>query len=113
MTLDEATFESLAAATLQRFAERIEEAGDDLEVDMEEGVLSVETADGATYLINKHAPLQQIWLSSPVSGAAHFRYDAAAKTWTSTRGGEPLIPLLERELSEAAGAPVTLGEAAP
>ena len=32
MTIDEATFESLAAATLQRFAQRIEDAADDLDV---------------------------------------------------------------------------------
>ena len=77
MTIDEATFESLAAATLQRFAQRIEDAADDLDVELEEGILTVETPDGATYLINKHAPLRQIWLSSPISGAGHFGYRIA------------------------------------
>ena len=79
MTIDEATFESLAAATLERFAERIEEAADELDVELQEGVLTVETAQGATYLLNKHAPLKQIWLSSPISGAAHFAYDDTSR----------------------------------
>ena len=112
MTIDEATFESLAAATLERFAERIEEAADELDVELQEGVLTVETAQGATYLLNKHAPLKQIWLSSPISGAAHFAYDDTSGAWNSTRGGEPLVTILERELSDAAGTGIGLGEVA-
>lgn len=107
-SIDEAAFESLAAQTLQRFAARIEDATMELEVDLVEGVLNIETEDGATYLVNKHSPQRQLWLSSPVSGAGHFEYNAANKTWESTRGGEPLATILERELSAAAGAPVTL-----
>ncbi len=108
-SIGEAAFESLAAETLERFAARIEDATMELEVDLVEGVLNIETEDGATYLVNKHSPLRQLWLSSPVSGAGHFDYNAASKTWDSTRGGEPLEKILERELSAAAGAPVTLG----
>lgn len=104
----EAVFEGLAARTLQRFASCIEDATMDLEVDLVEGVLSIETEDGATYLVNKHSPLRQLWLSSPVSGAGHFNYNPESKTWVSTRGGEPLETILERELSAAAGAPVAL-----
>lgn len=109
MGIDEAAFESLAVQTLQRFAARIERATMELEVDLEDGVLNIETGDGAIYLVNKHTAMRQLWLSSPVSGAGHFDYDAANKTWASTRGGESLEKTLERELSAAAGAPVTLG----
>lgn len=108
MSIDELAFESLAAQTLQRFAACIEEATMELEVDLVDGVLNIETEDGAIYLVNKHSPLRQLWLSSPVSGAGHFDYDAANKTWESTRGGESLEKTLERELSAAAGVPVTL-----
>lgn len=108
MSIDDAAFESLAVQTLQRFAARIEDATMDLEVDLVEGVLNIETEDGAVYLVNKHSPLRQLWLSSPVSGAGHFGFNAANKTWESTRGGESLEKILERELSAAAGAPVTL-----
>jgi frataxin len=108
MSIDEAAFESLAAQTLQRFAACIEQASPELEVDLEEGVLNIETEDGATYLVNKHSAMRQLWLSSPVSGAGHFDYDAARKTWVSTRGGESLEKTLERELTAVAGAPVTL-----
>ena len=32
------------------------------------GVLTVKLGEAGTYVINKQAPNQQIWLSSPVSG---------------------------------------------
>ena len=108
MSVDEAAFESLAVQTLQRFALRIEEATMELEVDLEDGVLNIETEDGSIYLVNKHSAMRQLWLSSPVSGASHFDYDAANKIWESTRGGESLEGILERELSAAVGAPVAL-----
>ncbi len=108
MSIDEAAFESLAAQTLQRFAVRIEEASIELEVDLEDGVLNIETEDGSIYLVNKHSAMRQLWLSSPVSGAGHFDYNAENKVWESTRGGEPLEKILERELTAAAGTPVKL-----
>ena len=108
MSIDEAAFENLAAQTLQRFATRIEEATEELEVDLADGVLNIETDEGAIYLVNKHSPLRQLWLSSPVSGAGHFGYDPGNKIWVSTRGGDPLEKILERELSAAAGEPVVL-----
>jgi frataxin len=44
-----------------------------------------------------------LWLSSPVSGASHYDYDAAAAAWRSTRGGDDLATTFGAELEEAAG----------
>ena len=65
-------------------------------------VLNVETDDG-TWVVNKHAPTRQIWLSSPRSGARHFAYDLAARAWKDTRGGADLLTVLSGEL----GVPLT------
>ena len=40
--------------------------------------------------------------------AGHFAHDAAEGDWKSTRGGDSLQPLLERELSGAAGQTIVL-----
>ena len=85
--LDEQAFEAVAEAALGRIESVLEDEADDLEVDRQGGVLTIETADGATFVLNKHAPLRQLWLSSPVSGASHYDYDADRKRWISTRGG--------------------------
>lgn len=109
MTLDENTFETLADATLARFQETIEETlGDHLDVDLQGGILTIELDSGGQYVVNKHAPNRQIWVSSPVSGASHYDYDPATEGWRSTRGDVTLADLLARELMAATGASLTL-----
>jgi frataxin len=82
-------------------------------VDLEGGILSISLPGGGTYLINKHAPNREIWLSSPKSGAWHFRHDPEAG-WISTRevdGARPqLHRLLSDELAAAIGNPLELME---
>ena len=73
------------------------------------GILTIETGSGGKYLLNRHAPNRQIWLSSPVSGAWHFAWSEESEAWISTRGSERLEELLGRELSEATGEAIELG----
>ncbi len=110
MTMDEPAFESLADEALARLMERIEDQlGDSLDVDLQDGILTIELESGDQYVINKHRPNRQIWVSSPVSGAAHFDHDAGTGQWVPTRGGAKTLPaLLSEELSAQAGRPVTL-----
>ena len=49
------------------------------------GILTVEGDDG-TWIVNKHAPTRQIWLSSPKSGARHYAFDAGSGQWRDTQG---------------------------
>lgn len=108
--MDERAFDTLADRTLAALQEQIETgAGDALDADLRGGILTLEFENGRQYVINKHGPNRQIWLSSPVSGAAHFDYDPAQSIWRSTRGPETLHALLQKELSELTGESVTLG----
>ncbi len=108
--MTDAAFEALAAAALEQLMEHIENtAGDIVEVDLDDGVLTIELDTGAQFLLNRHVPTAELWLSSPVSGAAHFTHHAATGAWRDRRGGDDLIPRLQRELSQALGRPVTLG----
>jgi frataxin len=105
---DESTFHAAADRTLAHFLERIEDSlGDDLDVDLQGGILTIELASGGQYVVNKHAPNRQIWLSSPVSGASHFAHEPG-RGWISTRGGAALHELLAQELGAATGTPVAL-----
>jgi frataxin len=61
-------------------------------------VLTVEGDDG-TWVVNKHAPTRQIWLSSPKSGARHYAFEAASGLWQDTRGGADLLATLSSELN--------------
>jgi len=106
--MDDSAFESLAEATLERLQAQIEDALDEVDVELRGGILTLELADGRQYVINKHLPNRQIWLSSPVSGAAHFAYDPQRRVWQSTRSEAQLHPLLAAELSELTGQAVAL-----
>ncbi|HEY9078981.1 iron donor protein CyaY [Magnetovibrio sp.] len=107
--MDATAFEDLAEKTLESLFDAIDDAiGDDADVDLENGILTVELEDGRQYVINKHAPNQQIWLSSPISGAAHYGYDEAAGAWISTRSSDSLLDVLSTEMSQIAGTPVRL-----
>lgn len=88
--LSESAFHSLADSLLAALEEG---AGADAE--LQGGVLTIEGEDG-TWIVNKHAPTRQIWLSSPQSGARHFAWDGTA--WTDTRGAGELLASLSGEL---------------
>ena len=101
--MNEAEFERRAAEVLDSLFEQIEDQlGDWLDIEMTSGILQIELPDGGAYVINKHGPNREIWLSSPKSGAWHFAAgDGGA--WRSTRGTEELTALLAGELSAASG----------
>jgi frataxin len=102
--MDESAFQAAAETTLTRLYTVIDETlGGDVDAELRGGILTLELEDGRQYVINKHAPSKQIWLSSPVSGAAHFDLDAASGEWRSTRGGPPLVARLVAELKAATG----------
>jgi frataxin len=111
--MDERDFDRMADGVIQRLMEALEDQVPDAEIDLEGGILTVTLPKSGSYLINKHRPNREIWLSSPKSGAWHFRHDAEAG-WISTRVVENERPNLHRlladELADAIGEPVRLGE---
>ena len=106
--LDESRFTKLADDMLSRLLDGLEGIlGDQADMDLRDGVLTIDLDAGGCYVINKHVPSRQIWLSSPVSGALHFDYDRE-RGWVTSRGDGTLRALLERELSEVTGQSVAL-----
>jgi frataxin len=87
-------FETLADSLLATLEEGI---GDHADAELQGGILTVDGNDG-TWVVNKHAPTGQIWLSSPQSGARHYAFDAGSGQWKDTRGGPDLLTHLSAEL---------------
>ncbi len=97
--MSDSAFETLADSLLATLEEAL---GDHVDAELQGGILTVE-ADAGTWIVNKHAPTGQIWLSSPISGARHYAFDAAAGQWLDTRGGGDLLVALADELGVALG----------
>ncbi len=102
-------FDSKANSFLVALSTAFEDALPAAEVDLEGGILTIELEDGGTYVINKHAPTRQIWVSSPASGATHFARDQGSDRWIDTRGGRDLARMLRDEIRAATGADLALG----
>lgn len=106
---DDSDYQRRAQALLMRIASSAEDQlGDTAEVELADSVLTIEI-DDRTYVVNKHAPTRQIWLSSPVSGAWHFAWNGAQEAWRDTRRGQDLLALLVEEWSAVTGVHVSFG----
>ena len=92
--MSEQAFETLADSLLESLEEEIDDA------ELQGGVLTIDGDDG-TWVVNKHAPTRQVWLSSPKSGARHYAFDEATGLWKDTRGGSDLLTVLSSELGVA------------
>jgi frataxin len=93
--MSDSAFESLADSLLKYLEEEI---GEHAEADLQGSVLTVQNAEIGVWLINKHVPTQQVWLSSPKSGARHYAFEAGSGRWQDTRGGADLLTVLSAEL---------------
>ncbi|HEY1720816.1 MAG TPA: iron donor protein CyaY [Magnetospirillaceae bacterium] len=110
MSLSESAFHPLADEALNEIALAIETHLDDrLDVELQQGILTIDLEGGGQYVINKHAPNRQIWLSSPRSGAWHFASPGPGSPWTSTRDGSTTLgSLLREEFGAATGVYIEL-----
>ncbi|MBN9542440.1 MAG: iron donor protein CyaY [Alphaproteobacteria bacterium] len=91
--MNTAEFDKIASKLIAEISDKCDEY--ELDSDCNNGVLYIET-DSGTYVINKHAPTMQIWLSSPVSGAKHFVLSDSA--WICTKTNVKLLEIIEKEL---------------
>ena len=107
--MNESEFNDVVDDLLVEIEDAIEEVCDDTGVDIDyetsSGILTLEFTDGSQIIINRHAPLSQIWLASK-SGGFHFDFDSDKKLWLCS--GVELYAALSEYCSEQAGQPITL-----
>ena len=99
--MTDSAFETLADSLLETLEEGI---GEHADAELQGGILTVQgdpKDEGGTWIVNKHAPTRQIWLSSPKSGAKHYAFEAGSGLWQDTRGGADLLATLSSELGVA------------
>lgn len=106
--MNESDFDQLAEDTMVAIEEAIDDSGADIDYDTAGGILTLEFSNGSQIIINKQAPLTQIWVAAR-SGGFHFDYDTDDECWRLQGGGEDLFSCLGRYCSEQAGEEVILG----
>lgn len=105
--MNESDFDQLAEDTMTAIEEAIDECGVDIDYDSGGGILTLEFSNGSQIIINKQAPLSQVWVAAR-SGGFHFDFDADGQCWRLQGKGDELFSCLSRYCSEQAGEPVNL-----
>lgn len=104
-----AAFKNHALRLLQSVGAQLETAHPHLEVEENQESIEIHLQNGMVFLITLNTPLQQIWLSSPVSGAHHYAFDIKAHRWLSTRiDQDEILDRLGLELSSVINAPIRI-----
>lgn len=72
--MEKTRFEQAAEETLETLAHWLEahDASGQLEVEYSDGVLTITLPSSRQYVLNRHRVTEQLWWSSPVSGAKYF-----------------------------------------
>ena len=99
--LTDSQFFTLGRDTLTRLHDALEpsyDSGTLEELELEAGLLTIVTQAGQSFIVSAHAPSQQIWLASPISGGLHFRW--SGESWILGTG-ETIEEVLARELQVA------------
>ena len=94
-------FQNLAKKTLDEIFSLTEKKSQEFDVDFEGENLIIEI-NNSTFVLSIHNPTQQIWMSSPISGAHHFECKEEGREfkWISTRDNSiNLLDKIDLELS--------------
>ena len=108
MTSD-SDFIAAADATLDAIGRALDAAlaRSDVDVDwnINDGILEIESDDGGKLIVNRHVPNREIWVAAR-AGGYHFR--AEQGQWRDTRGGDELGAALARLIKQQTGLDVEL-----
>lgn len=103
--MTESEYHQLADAVFKRVEETVDRAEALIDCDRKgSSVLELSFENRSQIIVNKQAPLQEIWVASKAGG---FHYAWKDGAWRSTRDGSELLADLSRFTSEQAGGTVT------
>jgi CyaY protein len=97
--MTESEFHRAVDAVLARIEASVE-AHDELDVDLEAGVLSITCPDDSRVIVNRQTPNREIWVAARSGG---FHFSAREGAWRDTRSGDELFASLTRILESQAG----------
>ena len=97
--MTESDFHRAVDAVLARIEAAVERE-DELDVDLEAGILTVTCADGSRVIVNRQTPNREIWVAAR-SGGFHFSFRDGE--WRDTRSADALFDTLARVIEAQSG----------
>jgi CyaY protein len=104
--MDDKQFERLASDELTRIENALGSL-DGVDVDLADGILTLEFDEGPKVVVNSHSAARQIWMAANLA-AGHFSPDEKTGRWFDSKTGQDLWDRLTEVLTERLGHPVKL-----
>lgn len=102
--MNDSQYHQLADDLLNQLQDSIDDIDFDLDYETAGGILEVIFPNGTKIIINKQAPLHQIWVATKFNGH-HFEYKDGL--WIDNRTDVELFTLLNDAGSKQAGTPIS------
>ena len=107
--MNESEFNDIVDDILVEIEDAVEDACDETGADSEyetaSGILTLTFTNGSQIIINRQAPLKQIWIAAK-SGGFHFDFNDEADQWQCD--GKELFTALSDYCSQQSGQTITL-----
>jgi CyaY protein len=103
--MNDSEYHKLADEFLNNLQDAIDEVEFDLDYESAGGLVEVIFPNASKIIVNKQAPLHQIWVATKANGH-HFEYTNGK--WIDNRGGSELWALLSEAATKQAGEKITL-----
>lgn len=105
--MDESEFNHCVDDILVQIEDAIEDSGADIDYETAGGILTLSFEDDSKIIINRQAPVRQIWVATR-QGGFHFAYHNETDQWQLEGGEQDLFAALSQFCTEQAGEPIEL-----
>jgi len=103
--MNDSEYNMAAEDILLAVEEAIEDCGHDIDYEGTGGLLTLTFKNSTKIIINKQAPLKEIWVATKFNGH-HFHFDN--EQWMDKRGGGEFWQFISNAVSVQAEAEITL-----
>ena len=103
--MNDSQYNFIADELLLAVEEAIEDCGTDIDYEGVGGLLTLTFKNGTKIIINKQAPLHEVWVATKFNGH-HFAYQD--EQWIDKRGGDEFWQFLSNAVSTQADTQITL-----
>ena len=106
--MDDAEFMRLADACVARAARWLEGLdADEVDYTAGDGVVTIEFADGARFVLSRQQAAKQMWLAAGASGF-HYGWDQSASNWRDDKDRHELFARMAELIGAKLGHPVEM-----
>ena len=104
--MDDSEFRERSDTTLSKVAKWLEDLDpDEVDYSTADGVVTIEFAGGAKFILSRQSQMKQMWLAAGSHGF-HYNWDAARGLWLDDMDGHELSARLAEAIADQLGHPV-------